>query len=285
MGIEVGVFQALESEPKEMITTCAVREECKGSVRVLLAEDDLVNQKLILQMMKKAGYAVDIAKNGREAIDMVKLSAYDIVLMDMQMPVMGGVEATEEIRKAGFDDMPIVAVTANVFDSDRERCMAAGMDDFLPKPISRDGLYGMIEKWVLDKPFSDFGHEQVGGGSGGDNDDNRELAVFDRVKALDMIGNNSKILREVVDCYLGDIPRRVSCLRGAFARQDTAEAARIYHSIKGGASQIAAERTSAVALKAEKAAKMGDIEVAEGYLADVERECEQVKQAIEAIAW
>jgi len=264
-----------------MITTCAVREECKGSVRVLLAEDDLVNQKLILQMMKKAGHAVDVAKNGREAIDMVKLSAYDIVLMDMQMPVMDGVEATEEIRKAGFDDVPIVAVTANVLDRDRERCMAAGMDDFLPKPISRDGLYGMIEKWVLDKPFSDSGHEQAVGDSG----DDREPAVFDKVKALDMIGNNSKVLQEVINCYLEDIPRRVSCLKDAFACQDMAEAARIYHSIKGGASQIAAERTSAVALKAEKAAKMGDIEVAEGYLADVERECEQVKQAIDAIAW
>jgi PAS domain S-box-containing protein len=116
------------------------------SLRILLVEDNKVNQLLAGTLLKKKGHQVVLAQNGKEAVDLFPTAAWDLVLMDMQMPVMGGVEATRLIRAAG-GHTPIIAVTANAMETDREACLQAGMDDHLSKPIDANTLYGLLEKY------------------------------------------------------------------------------------------------------------------------------------------
>ncbi len=125
-------------------------EEIKKSVRILLVEDNPANQKLAQLILTKAGYQVEAAGNGREAVEKFCSSpdGYDMILMDVQMPVMDGLRATRTIRKRGFEDIPIVAMTANAMRGDREKCMESGMNDYIAKPVRRENVYEMIRKWV-----------------------------------------------------------------------------------------------------------------------------------------
>ena len=120
----------------------------KGA-RVLLVEDNELNQEVATELLHEAGFVVDLAENGKIALDKIRAADYDLVLMDMQMPVMDGVTATREIRKeARFNEMPIVAMTANAMQEDRDRCMAAGMNDHVAKPIEPEDLWKALLKWV-----------------------------------------------------------------------------------------------------------------------------------------
>jgi hypothetical protein len=129
-----------------------VRPEHKrgGSSRILLVEDDDVNQKYVMRVLQRNGFQADLAVDGRRAVDAVMKSDYDLVLMDVQMPRMDGLEATAQIRfREGTNrHTPIVGLTANALPGDRERCLAAGMDDYLSKPVSVEQLKNAIGHWV-----------------------------------------------------------------------------------------------------------------------------------------
>lgn len=122
-----------------------------GSGRLLLVEDNFVNQRVAVYMLTKLGHPVDVARHGKEAVDMLAKSLYDLVLMDCQMPEMDGFEATRIIRdrtSAVLDhEVPVIAMTANAFPEDRARALACGMNDFLAKPVDRPALASMLEKW------------------------------------------------------------------------------------------------------------------------------------------
>ena len=159
----------------KIATQHSIKEEAKQSVRILLAEDNPVNQKLAALMLKKAGYQVEVANNGKVAFEKYTGSPddFDFIFMDIQMPEMDGLEATGEIRKWEGKEIahssqlkaedekpatrnsqpgthvPIVAMTANAMKGDREMCLEAGMDDYITKPIRRELVFEVIEKWVL----------------------------------------------------------------------------------------------------------------------------------------
>jgi CheY-like chemotaxis protein len=150
------------AQRSEIITKHSLREEAKHSTRILLAEDNPVNQKLALTMLRKAGYQVEVARNGRQVINKYRESpgAFDLIFMDMQMPEMDGIEATKAIRsheKVRLGEgpvprpspIPIVAMTANAMKGSRDECLQAGMDDYVTKPIKRELVFEIIEKWVL----------------------------------------------------------------------------------------------------------------------------------------
>ncbi len=134
-------------------TQYSVREDLKHSVRILLAEDNLVNQKLAKLMLGKAGYQVEVASNGREAVDKYTAApdSFDLILMDVQMPEMDGKAATAAIRKMGHDRVPIIAMTAHAMKGDRDMCLQAGMNDYLTKPIKRESVFAIIEKNLFNK--------------------------------------------------------------------------------------------------------------------------------------
>ncbi|KKL07719.1 hypothetical protein LCGC14_2583210 [marine sediment metagenome] len=153
----LGAKEGEKEEPDiiqpQILTQYSVREEIKHSVRVLLAEDNPVNQKLATLMLTKAGYRTEVAKNGNEAVEkyMANPSDFDLIFMDVQMPEMDGLEATRAIRDKGFDSIPIVAMTAHAMKGDREKCLEAGMDDYITKPIKREIVFDILEKWVFDR--------------------------------------------------------------------------------------------------------------------------------------
>jgi CheY-like chemotaxis protein len=151
MGEASGDRQIEDTEPG-IVTQHSMREDAKMSASILLAEDNPVNQKLAVKLLSKAGYSVTTAATGKEAVDTFSKAPdnYDIVLMDIQMPEMNGLDATKALRGSGFTDIPIVAMTANAMKGDREKCLAAGMSDYIPKPIKREVVFEMLRKWVFE---------------------------------------------------------------------------------------------------------------------------------------
>lgn len=128
----------------------------RRSIRILIAEDNLINQKLVLQLLKRQGHVVDVAANGEEAVELFRRAPYPLVLMDAQMPEMDGFEATRVIRSLEGEGQRaiIIALTANAMSGDRDRCLAAGMDDYLAKPIQASEFYDAINSWItrIEKP-------------------------------------------------------------------------------------------------------------------------------------
>ena len=151
----LGHINADNSDRKEekLVTQYSVREEIKQSISLLLVEDNLVNQKLATMILTKAGYQVEVASNGKIAVEMFSSEPekFDTILMDVQMPEMDGYEATRQIRKLGFTDIPILAMTANAMKGDRELCLEAGMNDYITKPIKRDIVFNMLDKWLYSR--------------------------------------------------------------------------------------------------------------------------------------
>jgi CheY-like chemotaxis protein len=144
--------KAAKRRHKTIVTKYSLAELKKQNVRILLAEDNLVNQKVAIKFFGKMGYNVDVAANGKEAIAALSIHKFDIVFMDCQMPQMDGYEATGEIRNADSPvldhNVPVVAMTANAMKGDREKCIKAGMDDYLAKPIKAKELSDMLDKWI-----------------------------------------------------------------------------------------------------------------------------------------
>jgi len=153
LGKKVESTKTTELKSRKIMTQYSLREERKHSVRILLAEDNPVNQKLAKIMLTKAGYQVEIANNGKEAVDKLTGSPedFDLIFMDIQMPEMDGLEASELIREKGLATIPIVAMTAHAMKGDRERCLEAGMNDYITKPIKREIVFEVLERWVLRK--------------------------------------------------------------------------------------------------------------------------------------
>jgi two-component system, sensor histidine kinase and response regulator len=140
-----------EGTRESIVTQYSVREMAKQSVRILLVEDNAINQKLATVMLTKGGYQVDVADNGKEAVERlaIKPDEYDLIFMDIQMPEMDGYEATRTIREKGFGEIPIIALTANAMKGEQKKCFDAGMNDYIAKPIKRDVVFNKINQWVL----------------------------------------------------------------------------------------------------------------------------------------
>ncbi|RJQ65012.1 MAG: response regulator [Desulfobacteraceae bacterium] len=144
----------------EILTQYSIKEKAKHSVRILLAEDNLLNQKLAVLLLSKAGYSVAVANDGQAALDKYSecQDYFDLIFMDIQMPKMNGLECTGRIRKLEAESgtvggsrprIPIIAMTANAIKGDREICLENGMDDYIAKPIQRELVYQIVDKWIL----------------------------------------------------------------------------------------------------------------------------------------
>jgi len=142
-----------KSEEHKIMPQNSVQEQIKPFMHILLVEDNPVNQKLAKMMLTKAGYQVDVANNGKEAVDKYTTSPenFDLIFMDIQMPEMDGMQATQNIREKGFDTIPIIAMTAHAMKGDREKCLNSGMNDYITKPIKRELVLAKIEKWAIDE--------------------------------------------------------------------------------------------------------------------------------------
>jgi PAS domain S-box-containing protein len=206
-------------------------------LRVLLAEDNVVNQKLMTRLLEKWGHGVAVAANGREALGALEKERFDVVLMDVQMPEIGGFEATAAIRareKEAGGHLPVIAMTAHAMKGDRERCLAAGMDGYVAKPIQANELSEVIGR-VLPPPPAAAEAE----------------APLDLAAALKAVGGDEDILRELAELFLTASPRWLEELRAAVGRKDVAAVRRVAHTMKGSLGQLGAGAAHAAAERLE----------------------------------
>jgi len=232
-----------------------------ASYRLLLAEDNIPNQKVALAILKRFGLSADIACNGREAIEALRKTHYDLVLMDMQMPEIDGLEATHIIRDPSSGvlnpDVPIIAMTANAALEDRDKSFEAGMNDYILKPINPDELLLAIQRNLKrDDTTAEFEMPtaELPADSASDSD---RLPVFDYQKFLSTIGGDKSLAREIIEVSFTNISDLIEKLKHAWDMKDASSIKLHAHSIKGVCANISAKSLSDAALQIEIAQKNG----------------------------
>jgi CheY-like chemotaxis protein len=213
-----------------IVTRYSVAEQKKRNIKILLAEDHPVNQKVVLRTLEKMGYQTEAVTNGQEVLSALEKIDYDLILMDVQMPEMDGFEATRAIRqkekKTGLH-VHIIAMTAHAMKGDRERCLEAGMDDYVSKPIQPNSLSDAIKRWgkeIPDKPE----------GAGGDESER----VFDREMLLKYLNGDEPFLREILEMFLKDAPGQIQKMKDYFEARDFTKLGFRAHALKGAAGHI-----------------------------------------------
>jgi two-component system sensor histidine kinase/response regulator len=218
----------------------------KGA-RILLAEDNLLNQQIATEILEDEGFIVEIANNGEEAVNMANQSQYDVVLMDMQMPVMDGLEATKIIRqKFSNNDLPILAMTANASDADRDKCLEAGMDAHITKPIDPNLLFAGLAKWIKGKNSNSTNNEKVVTHS----KDEIKIPEIDGVDArlgLQVAAGKVSLYIKMLKTFSTDQINAVSDIKSALDLSDYLTAQRVVHTLKGTCGSIGATQLQKIA--------------------------------------
>jgi CheY-like chemotaxis protein/HPt (histidine-containing phosphotransfer) domain-containing protein len=273
VGRPVMVMARTKSEPK-IDTRLAERLP----LRILLAEDNTTNQRLALQILHKMGYRADVAADGLEVLQALERQSYDLILMDMQMPEMDGLEATRHIRSSDFpaDKQPrIIALTANAMRGDRELCLAAGMDDYITKPIRIEELQAMLERWgrpatrvteptsVPDSPPGPLDWTML-----------EQLALLQEEGQPDFV-------QEIIELYLATAPSMIVEIQQAVRQGHPDQVRQVAHSLKGSSHGLGAMRVGEISAELEAKGRSGSIEGVDSLLADLEREFEHVRQALQ----
>jgi two-component system, sensor histidine kinase and response regulator len=228
-------------------------EPCGVRLRVLVAEDNAVNRKVAVRLLEKRGHAVAAVEDGRQVLAALDRESFDLILMDVQMPGMDGFEATAAIRArettAGSGHVPIVALTAHAMKGDRERCLAAGMDAYVAKPVEADELFATIER-LGPGPQPARGESRA---------DDPVIAVFDRDAILRRVGADPDLLLELVSVFQSESVELLHDIRRAVSRRDGAALQRAAHSLKGALTTLAASAASQAALRLESIGREGDL--------------------------
>ncbi len=238
-------------------------------LHILLAEDSVVNQKLAVYLLEKWGHRVTVVTTGREAVEAVMGQSFDLVLMDVQMPELDGLQATAAIRRreSGGRRLPIVAMTAHAMVGDRERCLAAGMDGYLSKPIRARELLEVVEEIVA--------------GEAGPSDSSGEAAA-DWAAALERLQGDRELLEEIAGVFREEAPKLLDQIREAIERRDAALLKLSAHTLKGALVNFAANGAIDAARRLEMMGKRGDLSSAAEGLVELERQLDRLAPAMEA---
>jgi signal transduction histidine kinase/DNA-binding response OmpR family regulator len=240
-----------------------------GALRILLAEDNKINQKVALAMLEQEGHHVTIAENGLQAVDAVRREHFDVVLMDIQMPELDGIGATRGIRalQAPNCEIHIIAMTANAMDGDEKKYLDCGMDDYVSKPVRRDLLFAKLARVPATLPVQSSVSEQAAGEEMPI--EPAALTIEEGLPDLDLASLENLLsvlsisdLRELLELYLSDTENRIAMIREAVGHDDLAGIADGAHVIVGTAGEVGAKRESAVARLLEQACRAGDVNAA-----------------------
>ena len=235
------------------------------------------------------GLTADAVANGAEAVNALATIPYDLVLMDCQMPEMDGYQATACIRdpqgKCLNPAIPIVAMTANAMQGDREKCLEAGMDDYVSKPVSSAALAGVLDKWLPPEPAAVMMPELSGtaGEPVAACTEATETLVFNRAGMIERMMDDEELVREVATGFLAEMPGKIAQLQSFLDSGDSAGIQFQAHAIKGGAATVCGEALNKVAFAMEEAGKAGDVNTARALMANLETQFDRLQQAMAEI--
>jgi two-component system, sensor histidine kinase and response regulator len=257
------------AEPR--VVTRHTVQEARMRLNILLAEDNVVNQRLALAILQGRGHNVIAAINGREAVDRMKDEEFDLVLMDVQMPEMDGYEATRAIREREKETgrhTPIVAMTAHAMKGDRERCIEAGMDDYISKPIRAIELFEVIEKATEKSRTGSRGaavEQEIRPYIDGND-------VFDADSAMSALDGDKELFRDISEIFFENLPQDLKKIKDAVAEKDAYKLERAAHALKGAVANFGARRCFEAAFRLEKMGREKELGEAEEALNRLEKE-------------
>ncbi len=288
-----------QTEAPPFITRHTLAEN-QRRLRVLVAEDNVINQKLTVRLLELLGYQVDVVANGQEAIEALERTPYAVVMMDCQMPVMDGFEATRRIRErersrvqshqvespksedlttlglSDFRRIPIIALTANAMQGDRDRCLTAGMDDYLSKPVKKDELSATLQRWF---PTAQPAH--------GRSDNSRPTdfpgvttSSFDPAMILQNIGGDEEILQQLLAMFVTRSPGMLQQISDAIEACDARGLEHSAHAMKGTAGNLCAATVASIAGQLEALGRMGQVVEAAGVMEQLQQAVSRVVQDI-----
>ena len=265
-------FRPQKNESSSLVTRHSLKETSKR-LRILLAEDNLVNSELALRILSKRGHSVVVAKNGLVALEELERQAFDLVLMDVQMPEMDGFEATAAIRKNEAitgTHIPIIAMTAHAMRGDRERCLGAGMDAYISKPTQSEELLKMVESLA------------AGAGAVEGVEDPAE-SVMDRALALARVDGDEELLADLAKLFCEESPKMMAAVREAVEARDPDRLQRAAHSLKGAVATLAAQRVFEAALRVERLGRSGDMSQVDKAYALLEMQVQRLRTVLETV--
>ena len=251
------------------VTRHTIAEEDLGGVRILLVEDYATNQKVAIRHLQNAGYHVTLAENGQQAIDWFQSKAFDLILMDIQMPVVDGYEATLQIRalEKNFQRknertesiksrrVPIIAMTAHALEGYKEKCLELGMDDYISKPLVKKDLLSVVRRWTRAATvYADIDHERFHAGKAAE-----EEAPMDFVRAVEEFEGDEECLKEILIGFMGNVRDQIGIMHKAVTEGDAETLWKEAHSIKGGAANLTAFDLAEAALALESVGKSGNV--------------------------
>jgi CheY-like chemotaxis protein/HPt (histidine-containing phosphotransfer) domain-containing protein len=264
-------------------------------LRVLLADDNAINQKVASRLLQQMGYQPDTAANGIEALSALGKKPYDIIFMDVMMPELGGIEATREIRKrqqqqAQFPNYKspiiVVAITANAMQGDREKCLAAGMDDYLAKPIRPEEMRAIIEKWAataaMETPLQSAPPPPRADDSAASATPPEDEAPVEIDRLLDFTDGNPDNLRELVTLYLDQTRGQISQMHAAVEAGRPQDLRRLAHSCAGASATCGMRRLVPLLRQLERQGQEGQIAGAAAICNQVSKEFDDVRKFLDA---
>ncbi len=297
LALVLGRGGADASGRERLVTKYTVAESRKGRIRILLVEDNQTNTLVATSILRKLGYGADTASDGIEALAALRKEPYHLVLMDCQMPRMDGYEATRRIRagEEGIADpaVPVIAMTANAMVGDREKCLEAGMSDYLTKPIQPERLAEMLDRWLAREDEVAPGPEPgplatSGNGVASPVPPAPEPApgeIFNEAEMLARFMDDRDLANAILPAFLEEIPAHISRL-GEYVRQgDAPGVERMAHTIKGAAGNVSASLLRQVSFEMEQAGRNGEVDRVAGLIPALEEQFARFKSALEAAGW
>jgi PAS domain S-box-containing protein len=274
-------------EPSQKPTPAPIRTmAAMPRLRILLAEDNAINQRVVLGVLQQDGHDVTVAANGQEAIDLVAQKPFQAVLMDVQMPVMDGFEATARIREReranGGHHIPIIALTAHAYQGFRERCLAAGMDDFLSKPLVVEELYRTLAKHIGSAMPRNIALPPMPMATPTPSPSAKNGLQRERIIAR--LGGSKDLLQDIVRLFQQETPERLALMRQLQKKAEYVQLGRLAHTLRGSISTFGAEEAVALTRQVEKAASQGDAAALETALADLEKALDALMPLVVALS-
>jgi len=250
------------TDKRSIVTRHSVRKPhgifTDTTAKILLAEDNITNQQVALGILKKLGLQATGVFNGQEALEMVKTEAFNLVLMDVQMPEMDGLEATRRIRRlpTGMREIPIIAMTAHAMQGDREKCLQAGMDDYVSKPVTPAALSEVLGRWL---PESNT--VQSARLSGTTSNFVQPHLIWDEAGMLDRMMGDKDLAKIILEGFIADLPKQIEMLEQYVQSNDISGCERQAHTIKGAAANVGGTALSEIAASMEQIVKNGALNV------------------------